>query len=60
MLNANTALPHNFDLGRRKAYTARAFLMPSPEWANASSGNTPQAAQRQMTGVIALGGGEPM
>jgi uncharacterized protein GlcG (DUF336 family) len=60
MLNADTASPHNFDLARRKAYTARTFRMPSSEWAKASSGNTPQAAQRQMTGVIALGGGVPI
>jgi uncharacterized protein GlcG (DUF336 family) len=60
LLNADTASPHNFDLARRKAYTARTFRMPSSEWAKASSGNTPQAAQRQMNGVIALGGGVPI
>ena len=60
MLNADTASPHNFDLARRKAYTARTFRMPSAEWAKASSGNTPQAAQRQMADVIALGGGVPI
>ena len=60
LLNADTASPHNFDLARRKAYTARTFRMNSSEWAKASSGNTPQAAQRQMVGVIALGGGVPI
>ena len=60
MLNADTASPHNFDLARRKAYTARTFRMPSSEWAKASTGDTPQAAQRQMVGVIALGGGVPI
>jgi uncharacterized protein GlcG (DUF336 family) len=60
MLNADTASPHNFDLARRKAYTARTFRMPSSEWAKASAGDTPQAGQRQMVGVIALGGGVPI
>jgi uncharacterized protein GlcG (DUF336 family) len=60
LLNADTASPHNFDLARRKAYTARTFRMNSSEWAKNSSGNTPQAAQRQMVGVIALGGGVPI
>lgn len=60
LLNADTASPHNFDLARRKAYTARTFRMPSSEWAKSSAGNTPQAAQRQMVDVIALGGGVPI
>ena len=60
MLAADTAAPHNFELARRKAYTARTFRMPSSEWAKTSSGATPQAAQRQMTDVIALGGGVPI
>jgi uncharacterized protein GlcG (DUF336 family) len=60
MLNADTASPHNFDLARRKAYTARTFRVPSSEWAKNSSGNVPQAAQRQMVDVIALGGGVPI
>lgn len=60
MLNADTAAPHNFDLARRKAYTARTFRRPSSEWAKASTSETPQFGQRQMVDVIPLGGGVPI
>ena len=60
LLNADTAAPHNFDLARRKAYTARTFRRPSAEWAKASTAETPQFGQRQMVDVIPLGGGVPI
>ena len=60
MLNADTASPHNLDLARRKAYTARTFRRPSAEWAKASTAATPQFGQRQMIDVIPLGGGMPI
>ena len=60
LLNADTASPHNFDLARRKAYTARTFRRPSAEWAKASTADTQAAGQRQMVDVIALGGGVPI
>ena len=60
LLNADTAAPHNLDLARRKAYTARTFRRPSAEWAKASTIETPQFGQRQMVDVIPLGGGMPI
>jgi uncharacterized protein GlcG (DUF336 family) len=60
LLNADTAAPHNLDLARRKAYTARTFRRPSAEWAKASTAETPQFGQRQMVDVIPLGGGMPI
>ena len=60
LLNADTAAPHNFDLARRKAYTARTFRRPSAEWAKTSTAETPQFGQRQMVDVIPLGGGVPI
>lgn len=60
LLNADTAAPHNFDLARRKAYTARTFRVPSAEWAKNSSADRPQFGQRNMVDVIPLGGGVPI
>ena len=60
MLGADTAAPHNLELARRKAYTARTFRTPSAEWAKTSSGNSQQAGQRQLRDVIPLGGGMPI
>lgn len=60
LLNADTAAPHNFDLARRKAYTARTYRRPSAEWAKASTPDKPQFGQRQMVDVIPLGGGMPI
>src|SRR5687767_10362920 len=33
IINGDTASPHNLELARRKAYTARTFRRPSLEWA---------------------------
>jgi uncharacterized protein GlcG (DUF336 family) len=60
MLNADTANPHNLDLARRKAYTARTFRRPSIEWAKDTAGNPQNEGQRQMVDVIPLGGGVPI
>jgi uncharacterized protein GlcG (DUF336 family) len=60
LLNADTAAPHNFDLARRKAYTARTFRRPSAEWAKESTAETAAYGQRQMVDVIPLGGGVPI
>src|SRR5260370_42214950 len=47
--------PHNFELARRKAYTARTFRRPSLEWAQQTKDGADLAAQRQLADVIALG-----
>src|ERR1700751_3958332 len=52
--------PHNFELARRKAYTARTFRRPSLDWAQRTEDGAELAAQRQPTGVFGLGGGVPI
>jgi uncharacterized protein GlcG (DUF336 family) len=52
--------PHNFELARRKAYTARTFRRPSLEWAQQTREGADLAGQRQLAEVIPLGGGVPI
>jgi uncharacterized protein GlcG (DUF336 family) len=52
--------PHNFELARRKAYTARTFRRPSLEWAQQTKGDSDNAGQRLLADVIPLGGGVPI
>jgi uncharacterized protein GlcG (DUF336 family) len=52
--------PHNFELARRKAYTARTFRRPTLEWAQRTKEGSELAPQRQLADVIALGGGIPI
>jgi uncharacterized protein GlcG (DUF336 family) len=52
------AAPHNLELARRKAYTARTFGRTSLEWAQRTETQLP--GQRQLTDVIALQGGVPI
>jgi len=52
--------PHNFELARRKAYTARTFRRPSLEWAQRTKDGSDLAGQRLLADVIALGGGVPI
>jgi uncharacterized protein GlcG (DUF336 family) len=60
MLAADNSNPHNLDLARRKAYTARTFRRPSLEWAERSAPGQPQNGQRDLVDVIPLGGGFPI
>jgi uncharacterized protein GlcG (DUF336 family) len=57
-LQGDGASPHNIELARRKAYTARTFQRPSAEWAKATE--TANAGQRMLAEVIPLGGGVPI
>jgi len=58
-LQADKANPHNLELARRKAYTARTFGRTSAEWTKTA--DTPElAAQRELADVIALRGGVPI
>jgi uncharacterized protein GlcG (DUF336 family) len=50
--------PHNLELARRKAYTARTFRQPSAAWAKRTE--TTNQGQRMLTDVIPLGGGVPI
>ena len=52
--------PHNFELARRKAYTARTFRRPSLDWAQSTKGDSDNAGQRLLAEVIPLGGGVPI
>lgn len=57
---SNDPSPHNFELARRKAYTARTFRRPTLEWAQRTKEGSDLAPQRQLADVIALGGGVPI
>ena len=59
-LQADNAAPHNIELARRKAYTARTFGRTSAEWAKRTVDMPELAAQRNLTDVIALRGGVPI
>lgn len=59
-VRANGANPHNFELSRRKAYTARTFRSPSSEFIAKSSPDKDLYGQRSLKEVIALGGGLPI
>jgi uncharacterized protein GlcG (DUF336 family) len=59
-LQADNANPHNIELARRKAYTARTFGRSSAEWAKRTVEMPELAAQRELGDVIALRGGVPI
>src|SRR5262249_26052216 len=54
-LQADKANPHNLELARRKAYTARTFGRTSAEWAKRMTETPELAAQRELADVIAPG-----
>lgn len=58
LLQGDTASPHNMELARRKAYTARTFRQPSSAWAKRTE--TVNPGQRMLADVIPLGGGMPI
>jgi len=57
-LQGDNANPHNIELARRKAYTARTFRQPSAQWAQRTE--TTNSGQRMLADVIPLGGGMPI
>lgn len=59
-VRADTASPHNFDLARRKAYTARTFRRTSASWAKRMNDEPDLAGQKSLFDVIPLGGGVPI
>jgi uncharacterized protein GlcG (DUF336 family) len=59
-LQGDKANPHNLELARRKAYTARTFNANTSDWTKRTDGDVPLAAQRQLKDVIALAGGVPI
>jgi len=58
LLQGDGGSPHNLELARRKAYTARTFRVPSAAWAKRTE--TTNQGQRMLTDVIPLGGGLPI
>src|SRR5947209_1218489 len=57
-LQGDGAAPHNIELARRKAYTARTFRRTSGEWTKRTE--TINAGQRLLTEVIPQQGGIPI
>ena len=57
-LQGDNANPHNIELSRRKAYTARTFRMTSADWAKRTETINP--GQRMLADVIPLMGGVPI
>lgn len=57
-LQGDGAAPHNIELARRKAFTARTFRMTSADWAKRTETINP--GQRMLTDVIPLMGGVPI
>ena len=57
-LQGDGAAPHNIELARRKAYTARTFRRTSGEWTKRTE--TVNAGQRLLTDVIPQQGGVPI
>ena len=57
-LQGDGAAPHNIELARRKAYTARTFRQTSADWAKRTETINP--GQRMLTDVIPLTGGVPI
>ena len=60
LIRGDKSQPHNTDLARRKAYTARTFRMTSMDWAKRTTERPELAPQRNLAEVIALGGGVPI
>ena len=58
LLQGDGGAPHNLELARRKAYTARTFRRTSADWAKRTE--TINQGQRMLTDVIAQGGGVPI
>ena len=59
-LQGDGASPHNIELARRKAYTARMFRMTSADFQKRTGPDTPLAGQRNLTDILALSGGVPI
>src|SRR5260370_21563905 len=57
-LQGDNANPHNIELARRKAYTARTFRQPSAQWAKNTE--TQNGGQRMLADVIPPGRGMPI
>lgn len=59
LMRDEQAGPHTLEMSRRKAYTARMFRMPTLEFQKRTE-DPSLAAQREVTDMLALGGGVPI
>ena len=60
LLRDRYAGPHTPDTARRKAWTAVSFRTDTQSLVNRTSPDSPQAAARDITGALMLGGGVPI
>jgi uncharacterized protein GlcG (DUF336 family) len=60
MLRDEQAPPTTLEMARRKAYTARMFRITTAEFQKRTTPDQPQAAQRDITDMLALSGGVPI
>ena len=59
LMKGDLANPHNAELARRKAYTARTYGVTTMEFRNRTRG-TDLEGQRELVDIIPLGGGVPI
>ena len=59
LIRGDQANPHNLELARRKAYTARTYGVSTMEFRNRTRG-TDLEGQRELADIIPLGGGLPV
>jgi uncharacterized protein GlcG (DUF336 family) len=59
LIRGDQANPHNLELARRKAYTARTYGVSTMEFRNRTRG-TDLEGQRELVDIIPLGGGLPV
>jgi uncharacterized protein GlcG (DUF336 family) len=59
LMRGDQANPHNAELARRKAYTARTYGVSTMEFRNRTRG-TDLEGQRELVDIIPLGGGLPV
>jgi uncharacterized protein GlcG (DUF336 family) len=60
LLRDEQASPQTVEMARRKAYTARMFRQPTSEFQKRTATDPTYAPQRDITDILALGGGMPI
>jgi len=60
LLRDEQATPETIEMARRKAYTARIFRITTLEFRERTKGDQPNTGQRDVTDMLALGGGVPI
>jgi uncharacterized protein GlcG (DUF336 family) len=60
LLRSDAANPHNAELARRKAYTARTYGVDTMAFRDRTAHGSELEGQRELTDIIPLGGGVPI